>query len=480
MNQVESVLFTGGIGDVITVESYLPVTTSQSIKHIYYATRAHKALSSLFGLGLVSFPNLQSQVALWEDFSNLFAFGAKEQVQHKLHSSNKQLPDNWSRVADCSIHKFFPDVDAGWFPYKGSCFLQQEIAPVDKFNLPADFVCICPYTVNDRRFANRDFSTADWTNVLAEITKRGVAGVVLNTGPDPIPEHPNIINLSNKTTLPESVEILKYSVGYMGIDSCLSVLAAQLFDRENLFIKSNNQHLFTWRHVYYAPHTIFPFILSRMDFSNDPDVVMKEAIKQQCEVPIMDSNSKDAFIRSLNELSSNCSLSKLTDRSPSMQTYYGLARHYQSRNILVICGGRGEVATVALTGVLDSGVSPLHLTVAGIGLINQAESQLRLLCNRSTKPIAIQTVIGTPSDSAFCRQVMGIAYDLVIIDGSSAPDLVNRGLELGWSVLADGGRLVVGGIDQAFIAGQCDHLAKTKKLSRLDLSSTCSVLQKFS
>jgi ADP-heptose:LPS heptosyltransferase len=68
-----------------------------------------------------------------------------------------------------------------------------------------------------------------------------------------------LINLNQQTDLIVSIEILKGAKGYIGVDSCLSVLAAKLFD-EHLFVKSTDRHLLRWKHVYYAPKKNFDFI----------------------------------------------------------------------------------------------------------------------------------------------------------------------------------------------------------------------------
>jgi hypothetical protein len=46
----------------------------------------------------------------------------------------------------------------------------------------------------------------------------------------------------------------------VGIDSALSVLAAKIFAADRLAIKSRNKHLYSYRHVYYAPHRELAFV----------------------------------------------------------------------------------------------------------------------------------------------------------------------------------------------------------------------------
>ena len=58
---------------------------------------------------------------------------------------------------------------------------------------------------------------------------------------------------------------MRKAVGYIGIDSCLSVIASKL-PYEIMKIKTINQHLIKWKHVYYAPKTDFNFLSDKISF----------------------------------------------------------------------------------------------------------------------------------------------------------------------------------------------------------------------
>jgi len=70
---------------------------------------------------------------------------------------------------------------------------------------------------------------------------------------------------------------LKKSIGYIGIDSFLSVLATQLFAQKDLLIKSKSIFLYGHKSQYYAPHKNFEFIvrdikpLTENTYSNSSD-----------------------------------------------------------------------------------------------------------------------------------------------------------------------------------------------------------------
>lgn len=296
---VKNILFTGGIGDVLAIESFLSNEQRQKLEGIYYATRAHKVIREIFN-ALPNYPNLKRHVILWDDFSHRFAFHNKNELIEQInpHKGNTEADWNlrisryqrWQKllegVGDYSIAMLFPQCNPFFRPYNGSSPLIHEVANISRFCLPdqddflekekdrvahlmtlgeipkpLSYIIVCPYTINDRRDSGRDFTAHDWEFLTNYLTKRKCFAVILNIGDDPIPEHPLIINLANQTSFLESIEVLKRAKGYIGIDSSLSVLAAKLFNHPDLMIKSNNNHCYMWAGVYYTPHIESPFLM---------------------------------------------------------------------------------------------------------------------------------------------------------------------------------------------------------------------------
>lgn len=296
---VKSILLTGGIGDVIALESFFSDEQRQSLESIYYATRAHKTIRQIFE-ALPNYPSLKRHVIIWEDFSRVFAFHSKNELVEHINPQQGSTEQDWQArisryqrwmsllepVADFSISMRFPQCNCYFRPYNGSSLLKHKIADIFRFCLPGsdefllkerhriahlmtlgnlpnpvEFIIVCPCTINDRRDSGRDFKDYDWEFLKAYLTKRRCFGVILNIGDDPVPEHPLLINLTNKTSFLESVEILKKASGYIGIDSSLSVLAAKVFSPPHLAIKSNNNHCYIWSAVYYAPQIEQPFLV---------------------------------------------------------------------------------------------------------------------------------------------------------------------------------------------------------------------------
>lgn len=246
-----SILITGGIGDFLALECYFTPEYRKGLERVYYATKQWKSIRDLFG-ALPNYGDL-SHLCLWEDWSQRSAFYSLEELAQRLG-----LPQLLAKVQDWSIVPTFPQIDAGRLSYVGSSFLEHTVADISGIALPRSYVVVCPYSENKED--NRDFKANDWIAVLNQVRKAGSVAVVLNKGNDRVPRSKYLVDLSNKTTLLESIEILKGARGYYGIDSCLSVLAAKLFDGGSLLVKSTNPHLAMWKHIYYAPKREFDFV----------------------------------------------------------------------------------------------------------------------------------------------------------------------------------------------------------------------------
>lgn len=255
----ESILLTGGVGDVLTLESYFDSDHREKLTSVYYATRQHKLIKQLFD-SLPNYPNLKKHIILWDDWSKFFDFVNKEQVVDKLKEKEQFTEDNF---VDWSIMHAFRMAKEGFLKYQSSSFIRCDLCKIDKFNLPPNYITVCPYTA-DKRLYNRDFNQQDWSSLLKRLSDSGRKGVVINQGNENIPDDPLLINLNNKTTLTEAIEILKHSSGYNGIDSCLSVLAAKLFDFPDLIIKTVNAHCLNFKEVYFSPRKDFRFLSQRI------------------------------------------------------------------------------------------------------------------------------------------------------------------------------------------------------------------------
>lgn len=260
IRRLTSAVVTGGIGDFMAIESFLTQENRSSITQILLATRASRGIIEL----IRSCPSLQhwKPVEVWNDFTRFFCFYSLEEVAIRLEG-NRHLHRLVSHSADLSIMKVFAEIEQSNISCQSS-FMMEPLADIEKYSLPENFFAICPYTINDERDHRRNVTPPEWESILRIMESKNTHGVVLNIGNGFIPSHPLLIDFSNKTTLPESIEILKKSHGYLGIDSSLSVLATKLHSAKNLAIKSVNPHLQRYRSIYYAPHSEFNFITENL------------------------------------------------------------------------------------------------------------------------------------------------------------------------------------------------------------------------
>jgi hypothetical protein len=249
--------WTGGIGDVLTLDSYISPEDRQEVLAFLYATHKQNTIKELF-LKNSCYPNLTLHQTIWDDFKNRWCFYSKSEVISKLEPSQR-LPYVLDSE-DWSIANKFNEIRRGLHSFCGSSFLVpgNKLCDITQ-ELPEKFCVICPFST-DKNIKNRDFISEDWRCLFGFLERRSIFGIVLYRGIDVVPSHKQIIDLSNKTTMLESVEILKKSIGYIGVDTCFSVLAAQLFEPQEICIKSINAHLYSNINIYYAPHTSFSFV----------------------------------------------------------------------------------------------------------------------------------------------------------------------------------------------------------------------------
>lgn len=257
------VFISGGIGDALAVESHLTDAERIGIQEFLYATRKQPAIEKAFrALPLYAHKKHRAEYAPeWFEEKGFWCFYQKHECFARLKTEGRPCHPYLRRAWDLSIFVAFPKMKAGAMPFTGSSLLRHELANVQKFGLPARYAAVCPYS-SDKRDAGRDFSAADWRGCLAALERAGLPGVVLNEGGDAVPDDPRLINLTDKTTFLEAAEVLKGASQYVGIDSSLSILAAQVFPADRLAVKTVNPHCLANADCYFAPHKTFPFLVT--------------------------------------------------------------------------------------------------------------------------------------------------------------------------------------------------------------------------
>lgn len=248
------ILITGGIGDFLVLESHMEPERRAAVQHVTLATRAYKGIQELLE-AYSCFPNLNATSIVQNNWEKRFCF------THKDELSSLEIPElSIESAQDWSIMVRFPFIERGVLKYHKSSYVANSIADISRFELPSRYIVCNPYSPNDRR-CDRDFSETDWKYAIGIAQANDMPLVVVNVSDDYIPNAPPVINLNRMTSLPESIEIVKGSCRYIGIDSCLSIVAAQSLSAENIKIKSNNKHLYTYKSIYYAPLKSASFIM---------------------------------------------------------------------------------------------------------------------------------------------------------------------------------------------------------------------------
>ena len=242
-----AILLTGGIGDAFALEGMMRPEEREQLSAIYYACPAAREISDLFA-ALPNYPKLRRHILLPSAKKVHYS-------QASVEADHGALP---AAVEDWSVLRQFQRRRA----YAGSSFLTHRLAR-PRTSL-GEYVAIVPASQKFGRWADRDFSAADWSVCIGFLESWGLSGVVLGSESAPLPQGP-LTDLRGKISILESIEVLKGARGYLGIDSCLSVLAAKLFPVSRLSVKSVSGHLYQWSATYYAPRTEFGFVARQLE-----------------------------------------------------------------------------------------------------------------------------------------------------------------------------------------------------------------------
>jgi hypothetical protein len=245
---IHSILITGGIGDLLTVESFMPAAMRKRLETVYYACPSWETVAQLLP-ALPNFPRLSKHVILTKDRRTYYSYGEVARVTGPFDTR-----DDWS------VGRIFGMVQAGALTYTGSSFLCHQVAEPPE--LPRPYVVVCPSS-SWGYWPGRSFDAADWRQCTDYLDRRKIHGVVLTGHIAEMPSHARLVDLRGKATILEAIEVVKGAVGYLGICSWPSVLATKLWPT-SVAVKSTGAFLHHWKHVYYAPRTEFGFIQPRL------------------------------------------------------------------------------------------------------------------------------------------------------------------------------------------------------------------------
>jgi hypothetical protein len=198
---------------------------------------------------LKNYPKLKNYISLWEDFSEITAFNNLLEFRYFLiNTGNVNTDIDFDNVEDWSIGKIFPDLNSV-IKFNNSSFISYELCNISRFNLPKEYTVICPYTGQDHIRSMNEFEIDSICSKYENVVILGKNCKIKNC---------SAINLINKTSLLESIEIVKQSKRYYGIDSFLSVVASM--SNKDITVKSSSIFLDAYKNIYYGNRDDYSFI----------------------------------------------------------------------------------------------------------------------------------------------------------------------------------------------------------------------------
>jgi hypothetical protein len=232
------ILLTGGLGDFFAIECFISDLEREEIRTVVHGCCYAKAISSLMAL----LPNyhIKNEIFLWENLKT-----------RPCRNTTVQLRGHYNDITNLNFWRVVANIRLKKRVFNKSSFIEHDLnCDLSKFNLPKEYVCIAPYTESEHRRHPRNYTKEDWMATVGFLSKVKIPGVVLGTKICDY-QSPDLIDLGGKTSILESIEILKKASGFIGIDSFLSILAAKLFD-DILLVKTVASHVFHLKHVYFA------------------------------------------------------------------------------------------------------------------------------------------------------------------------------------------------------------------------------------
>lgn len=246
-NNETSIIVGGGIGDALAFDAwYFP--KEKEFSNVYHMGLRPKICEPIYA----KYPNFKRFVHFWD-------------VAPQIWTPPEELSDviQFMKVPIFLAKSLIKEVRNTETPtlrkYTPTTFIKNKVADISGFNLPRKYVVICPYTINKnkaRDWADRKFDGLAWKQV--QIISDDIDVVVLGIDCE-IPDlnfNGKLTNLSDKTSILEAVEITKKCRGYFGVDSSMSVIAAQCLPtdhRYNMLVFPKGGWLYYSGKMYYGP-----------------------------------------------------------------------------------------------------------------------------------------------------------------------------------------------------------------------------------
>lgn len=273
------ILLSGGLGDCFALCSMMNDHERQALTKIVWAAKVAPLLIPMFE-ACPRFQHVTHEVLPLKPGHVYFTVqGAREDFPH--------LPYD---LQDWGVMARFAEFDRR--PYTRSEFLQGHPASLDHLGeLPDRYVVIqhqTPTHTGPEQRALRDLDPSEWERIIQRLEAEDLHAVVVNSADaDAPPRHPRVIDLVGKTTLPESIALMRRAQGFWGLASSLVVLAAQLFGPDQLWVKGPEAWIWFHRHIYLAPHTEFRFVYRHLCWESPRSAIDKGMVTVRMNVARM-------------------------------------------------------------------------------------------------------------------------------------------------------------------------------------------------
>lgn len=229
-------LISGGFGDFIALDFFLTDEERKSFDVVYQMGYRPHEYKSFF----LSYHNIKEYRCFWE-------FLGSKDTTRDYQQFVLSITKKYSNIRN------YMNFNYRSRQYNGSTFMQNSLADLSSFNLPDEYIVICPYTINaTEKWIGRRLENSTWKNILSFLESFHKVGIVLGVQCQ-CPKHPLLINLIDKTSVFEAIEITKNGKFYIGIDSMLSVVAANVMS-DKAIVQSKKDIGIAWSNRnYYFP-----------------------------------------------------------------------------------------------------------------------------------------------------------------------------------------------------------------------------------
>lgn len=235
------IIISKAIGDFIAFESFLTNTEKLNLKEVIYLS-PNETIPQFEFIDKSKFYNKNCKKIIINTTSKI---KDKTEAMYSYFDINKEIEKDRVLIDWNFYNKEYENIIKE-HNLKNYSFANQKLCKINKFKLPKKYVSICGWTYS--RTKKRMFSIEDWEKTISILKKYDIKGVVLNNQnwylenswfKEMLKNEDCLIDLTEKTDIFEAIEIVKSSSCFMGIDSCLSIIATQSLPEETIIIKSN-------------------------------------------------------------------------------------------------------------------------------------------------------------------------------------------------------------------------------------------------